>query len=125
MCVLYNYIHVYSLFSYMHFVLSYMYTCRQSIIYSINQKVHDLWQHLGANTVRVLCILVYRARPSLPCVILLSHALNYKRVWSGGLAEVISIHEALTNQIAVQIRVTARTWGIYSNMYIVVVKWVL
>ncbi len=48
---------------------------------------------------------VYRARPSLPHVILLSHALNYKRVWRGGregLAEVISIHEALTNQIAVQ-----------------------
>ena len=44
-------------------------------------------------------------RPSLPRVILLSHALNYKRVWRGGragLAEVISIHEALTNQIAVQ-----------------------
>ena len=38
-------------------------------------------------------------------MILLSHALNYKRVWRGGregLAEVISIHEALTNQIAVQ-----------------------
>ena len=28
--------------------------------------------------------LVYRARPSLPRVILLSHALNYKRVWRGG-----------------------------------------
>ena len=40
-------------------------------------------------------VLVYRARPSLPRVILLSHALNYKRVWRGGregLAEVISIH---------------------------------
>ena len=50
-------------------------------------------------------VVVYRARPSLPRVILLSHALNYKRVWRGGresLAEVISIHEALTNQIAVQ-----------------------
>ena len=49
--------------------------------------------------------LVYRARPSLPRVVLLSHALNYKRVWRGGregLAEVISIHEALTNQITVQ-----------------------
>ena len=55
----------------------------------------------------VICIpvLVYRARPSLPRMMLLSHALNYKRVWRGGregLAEVISIHEALTNQIAVQ-----------------------
>ena len=48
---------------------------------------------------------MYRASPSLPRVILLSHALNNKRVWRGGregLAEVISIHEALTNQIAVQ-----------------------
>ena len=35
--------------------------------------------------------LVYRARPSLPRVILLSHALNYKRVWREGLAEVISL----------------------------------
>ena len=54
-------------------------------------------------------MLVYRATPSLPRVILLSHALNYKRVWRGGreglaevFSEVISIHEALTNQIAVQ-----------------------
>ena len=53
----------------------------------------------------VALYLVYRARPSLPRVIILSHELNYKRVWRGGregLAEVISIHEALTNQIAVQ-----------------------
>ena len=49
--------------------------------------------------------LVYRALDPLSRVILLSHALNYKRVWRGGregLAQVISIHEALTNQIAVQ-----------------------
>ena len=32
----------------------------------------------------------------------LSHALNYKRVWRGERERVISIHEALTNQIAVQ-----------------------
>ena len=37
------------------------------------------------------CNIVYRARPSLPRVILLSHALNYKRMWRGGrkgLAEI-------------------------------------
>ena len=36
--------------------------------------------------------IVYRARRSLPRVILLSHALNYKRGGREGLAEVISIH---------------------------------
>ena len=46
-------------------------------------------------------ILVYRARPSLPRMILLSHALNYKRVWRGGRS-----HEALTNQIAVHVTIS-------------------
>ena len=38
----------------------------------------------GSAPVQLQQSLVYRARPSLPRVVLLSHALNYKRVWRGG-----------------------------------------
>ena len=75
--------------------------------YSLVQVVPALYSSrlVESAVAQVACDLVYRARSSLPRVILLSHALNYKRVWRGrreGLAEVISIHEALTNQITVQ-----------------------
>ena len=51
----------------------------------------------GSAPVQLQQSLVYRA---IPRVVLLSHALNYKRVWRGGregLAEVISIHSHNTH----------------------------
>ena len=89
----------------LYIVHAYCRATGKCLVINIPLQDHAMDQRLNIDTLsirtldivcgHVVSSLVYRARPSLPRVMLLSHALNYKRVWRGGregLAEVISIH---------------------------------